>query len=48
MNKILIVHTSWYQDYIKEMIDVSSKNLAEKFSLSFACAPGALLAQQAQ
>lgn len=42
MNKILIVHTSWYQDYIKEMIDVSSENLAEKFSLSFSCAPGAI------
>ena len=42
MNKVLIVHTSWYQDYIKQMVDISSESLCKNFSLSFACAPGAI------
>ena len=42
MNKVLIVHTSWYEDYIKQMINTSSEVLAGKFNLSFACAPGAI------
>ena len=42
MNKVLIVHTSWYQDYIKQMVDISSESLSSNFKLSFACAPGAI------
>jgi hypothetical protein len=42
MNKVLIVHTSWYQDYIKQMVDISSESLSNNFDLSFACAPGAI------
>lgn len=42
MNKVLIVHTSWYQDYIKQMVDISSESLSNNFNLSFACAPGAI------
>lgn len=42
MNKVLIVHTSWYEGYIKQMINTSSEVLAGKFNLSFACAPGAI------
>ena len=25
MNKILLAHTSWYNEYIKKMIEISSK-----------------------
>ena len=39
--KILIVHTSWYKDYISEMLSIS-KEILEDFDCTFAVAPGAL------
>ena len=32
MNKVLIVHTSWYQDYIKQMVDISSESLLDIYN----------------
>ena len=39
--KILIVYTSWYEEYISEMLKIS-KEILEDFDYSFAVAPGAL------
>jgi 6,7-dimethyl-8-ribityllumazine synthase len=42
MNKILIVHTSWYKDYIKIMIESASNKLTPEYQINLACAPGAI------
>jgi|TARA_B110000285_G_scaffold25967_1_gene25072 6,7-dimethyl-8-ribityllumazine synthase len=42
MNKILIVHTSWYEDYIKTMIESASNKLTPEYQINLACAPGAI------
>ena len=42
MNKILIVHTSWYEEYIKTMIDSATNILTTKYEIDLACAPGAI------
>jgi len=43
MNKILIVHTSWYSNYINEMMKVSCKVFSEsKLSWDIAIAPGSI------
>ena len=43
MNKILLVHTSWYSEYVKKMIDISSKIIQEMgFSIDSIKAPGSL------
>ena len=42
MNKILIVHTSWYEEDITKMIDISVEILEQKFTCVKAKAPGAI------
>jgi len=42
MNKILIVHTSWYEEYIKTMIDSVTNILTPRYDIDLACAPGAI------
>lgn len=43
MNKVLIVYTSWYKEYIDEMIKASSDILIKaNFSINLTCAPGAI------
>ena len=42
MNKILIVHTSWYEEDITKMIDISIEILEQKFTCVKAKAPGAI------
>tara|TARA_B100000963_G_scaffold347734_1_gene354423 strand:+ start:6505 stop:6909 length:405 start_codon:yes stop_codon:yes gene_type:complete len=42
MNKILIVHTSWYEENITKMIDISVEILEQKFACVKAKAPGAI------
>ena len=42
MNKILIVHTSWYEENITKMIDISIEILEQKFACVKAKAPGAI------
>ena len=42
MNKILIVHTSWYEEYIKTMVDSVSNILIPQYDIDLACAPGAI------
>ena len=42
MNRILIVHTSWYQEHISKMINISEKILEQKFECHKAKAPGAI------
>ena len=42
MNKILIVHTSWYEEEITKMIDISVEILEQKFTYVKAKAPGAI------
>ena len=42
MNKILIVHTSWYEENITKMIDISVEILEQKFTCVKAKAPGAI------
>ena len=43
MNKILILQTSWYSNYINEMMKVSCKVLSEhKFSWDISVAPGSI------
>ena len=42
MNKILIVHTSWYLEEITKMIDISVEILEQKFTCVKAKAPGAI------
>ena len=42
MNKILIVHTSWYEEHISKMINISEGILEQKFECRKAKAPGAI------
>ena len=42
MNKILIVHTCWYEEEITKMIDISVEILEQKFTCVKAKAPGAI------
>ena len=43
MNKILIAHTSWYKEYIDQMVKESSDILTKaNFSINLTCAPGAI------
>ena len=42
MNKIFIVHTSWYEEDITKMIDISVEILEQKFACVKAKAPGAI------
>ena len=42
MNNILIVHASWYEKYVSQMIKVSSEILNNDFKCSIAKAPGAI------
>ena len=42
MNKVLIVHTSWYEDYISTMVDTSIKSLEKDFEYDIAIAPGSI------
>ena len=42
MNKILIVHTSWYEENITKMIDISVEILEQKFTCVKVKAPGAI------
>ena len=42
MNNILVVHTSWYKEHIKSMIDISQDILSTDFNIDFLCAPGAI------
>ena len=42
MNNVLIVHTSWYEKYISQMIKVSSEILSNDFKCSTAKAPVAI------
>ena len=42
MNKILIVHTSWYEEHISKMINISEEILEQKFECHKAKAPGAI------
>ena len=43
MSKVLIVHTSWYYEYINEMIKISSNIISDcDHEYETACAPGAL------
>ena len=42
MNNVLIVHASWYEKHISQMIKVSSEILNNDFNCSIAKAPGAI------
>ena len=42
MNRILIVHTSWYQKQIAKMLDISVEILEKSFKCDKAKAPGAI------
>ena len=42
MNKILIAHTSWYEEDITRMIDISVEILEQRFACVKAKAPGAI------
>ena len=42
MNNILVVHTSWYKEHIKSMIDISQGILSTDFNIDLLCAPGAI------
>ena len=42
MNNILVVHTSWYKEHIKSMIDISQGILSKDFNIDLLCAPGAI------
>ena len=42
MNKILIVKTSWYEDHISKMFEISKEILGKEFKCLDAVAPGAL------
>ena len=41
MNKVLIVHTSWYEKHISRMLDISVEILEKNFKCEKAKAPGA-------
>ena len=42
MSNILVVHTSWYKEHIKSMIDISQGILSTDFNIDLLCAPGAI------
>ena len=42
MNKVLIVHTSWYEKHIAKMIDISVEILEKHYKCDKAKAPGAI------
>ena len=42
MNNILVVHTSWYKEQIKSMIDISQGILSTDFNIDLLCAPGVI------
>ena len=43
MNKILIVHTSWYSEYINEMVQVATNIISDSgYQYETTCAPGAI------
>ena len=42
MNKVLIVHTSWYENYISKMVKISIKTIEKDFEYDIAIAPGSI------
>ncbi|MAX49316.1 MAG: hypothetical protein CMD75_00600 [Gammaproteobacteria bacterium] len=42
MNKVLIVHTSWYEEKITNMVNISVEILEKNFKCVKAIAPGAI------
>ena len=42
MNKVLIVHTSWYEKHIARMLDISVEILEKHYKCDKAKAPGAI------
>ena len=42
MNKVLIVRTSWYEDYISKMVEISIKTLEKDFEYDIVTAPGSI------
>ena len=42
MSKILIVYTSWYEDHLKKMIQISKTSFESEYDLKFLTAPGAI------
>ena len=42
MNKVLIVHTSWYEEKISNMVNISVQILEKSFKCKKAKAPGAI------
>jgi 6,7-dimethyl-8-ribityllumazine synthase len=43
MDKILIVHTSWYSEYINEMVQVATNIISDSgYQYETTCAPGAI------
>ena len=42
MNKVLIVHTSWYEEKISNMVNISVEILEKSFNCEKAKAPGAI------
>ena len=43
MNKVLIVHTSWYSEYINEMVQVATNIISDSgYQYETTCAPGAI------
>ena len=42
MSNILVVHSSWYKEHIKSMIDISQGILSKDFNIDLLCAPGAI------
>ena len=42
MNKVLIVHTSWYEEKISNMVNISVQILQKSFKCKKAKAPGAI------
>ena len=44
MNRVLIVHTSWYEKHIARMLDISVEILEKNYKCDKAKAPGAIRA----
>ena len=42
MSKILIVYTSWYEDHLKKMIQISKTSFESEYDIQFLTAPGAI------
>tara|TARA_B100001250_G_C19695482_1_gene742327 strand:- start:56 stop:460 length:405 start_codon:yes stop_codon:yes gene_type:complete len=42
MARVLIVHTSWYKNYITEMVDISRESLKNLYEVDIAIAPGSI------